>query len=186
MTITFENYNDVIVNALEKIISHARWTQQIFVAQGVWWLASILGLQQGLISYIDTPHVRKDILSQSRSSKDRQEGPERDQLPQQVHPDRVPQIVCERSVATVPRDLTEDQRLDLIPNSAEQVIQDSFRDRGSVQRNRVNPLPTTKTQLKQSRKAKCLQEARDKQEADRQARLKEIPVQVINRLTRDD
>jgi hypothetical protein len=139
-----------------------------------------------LISYIDTPHVRKDILSQSRSSKERQEGPERDQLPQQVHPDRVPQIVSESSVSTVPRDLTEDQRLDLILDSAEQVIQDSFRDRGSVQRNRVHPFPTTKTQLKKSRKAKCLQEARDKQEPDRQARLKEIRVQVINRLTRDD
>jgi hypothetical protein len=47
MTITFENDNDVIIYALEKIISYARRTQQIFVAQCVWWLASIIGLEQG-------------------------------------------------------------------------------------------------------------------------------------------
>jgi hypothetical protein len=53
MTITFENDNDVIVYALEKIISHARRTQQVFVAQCVWWLVSIIGLEQGLIIPID-------------------------------------------------------------------------------------------------------------------------------------
>jgi hypothetical protein len=53
MPITFENDNDVIIYALEKIISHARRTQQIFVAQCVWWLAAIIGLEQGLVNYID-------------------------------------------------------------------------------------------------------------------------------------
>jgi hypothetical protein len=53
MTITFENDNDVIVYALEKVISYSRRTQQIFVAQWVWWLASTIGLEQGLINYID-------------------------------------------------------------------------------------------------------------------------------------
>jgi hypothetical protein len=53
MTITFENDNDVIVYALEKIISYARRTQQIFVAQCVWWHASIIGLEQGINNYID-------------------------------------------------------------------------------------------------------------------------------------
>jgi hypothetical protein len=37
MTISLKNDNDVIVYALEKIISHARKTQQIVVAQCVWW-----------------------------------------------------------------------------------------------------------------------------------------------------
>jgi hypothetical protein len=45
MTITFANDNDVIVYALEKIISYTRKSQQIFVAQCMWWLASIIGLE---------------------------------------------------------------------------------------------------------------------------------------------
>ena len=53
MTITFENNDNVIIYALEKSIAYARRSQQIFVAQCVWWLASILGLEQGLIVYID-------------------------------------------------------------------------------------------------------------------------------------
>jgi len=53
MTINFENDNDVIVYALEKIIAYARSTQQIFVAQCVWWLASIIGLDKGLTIHID-------------------------------------------------------------------------------------------------------------------------------------
>jgi len=53
MTITFENDSDVIVYALEKIISYARKSQQIFVAQCVWWLASVIGLELGLIAHID-------------------------------------------------------------------------------------------------------------------------------------
>jgi len=53
MTITFENDDDVIIYGLEKIIAYARRTQQIFVAQCVWWLASILRLEQGLIVCID-------------------------------------------------------------------------------------------------------------------------------------
>jgi len=62
MTITFENNNDVIVYALEKIIAHARRTQQVFVAQCVWWLVSIIGLEQGLVNYIDTIQSRQEII----------------------------------------------------------------------------------------------------------------------------
>ena len=53
MTISFENKNNVIVYALEMIISYARGTQQIFVAQCIWWIASVIGLEQGLVTYID-------------------------------------------------------------------------------------------------------------------------------------
>jgi len=51
---TFENDNNIIVYALEKIISYAGNIQVIFVAQCVWWIASIIGLQSGLIIHIDT------------------------------------------------------------------------------------------------------------------------------------
>jgi hypothetical protein len=61
MTITFENDNDVIIYTLEKVISYARKTQQVFVAQCVWWLASIIGLEQGLIKFIDNLQLRVEI-----------------------------------------------------------------------------------------------------------------------------
>jgi len=61
MTITFENDNDVIVYAFEKVIADARRTHQIFVAQFVWWLAAIIGLEQGLISHIDNLQLQENI-----------------------------------------------------------------------------------------------------------------------------
>jgi len=62
MTITFENENDVIVYALEKIISYAREHQYIFVAQSVWWIASVIGLTEGLGMHIDNLRIRREIL----------------------------------------------------------------------------------------------------------------------------
>jgi len=53
MTITFDNDNDVIVYILKKIISYAEDTQYIFLAQSVWWISSMIGVQQGLIVHID-------------------------------------------------------------------------------------------------------------------------------------
>jgi len=61
MTITFENDNDVIVHALEKIISFARENHYLFVANCAWWIAGVVGLDQGLIRYIDSLEVRKNI-----------------------------------------------------------------------------------------------------------------------------
>jgi len=61
MTITFENDNDIIIYTLEKIGSYASKTQHIFVAQCVWLLASKIGLEQGLIGYIDNIHSRIEI-----------------------------------------------------------------------------------------------------------------------------
>jgi hypothetical protein len=61
MTVTFENDNDVIVYALEKVILHTRRTQQIFMAQCVWWLAGIIGLEEDLIIHIDKLHGRTAV-----------------------------------------------------------------------------------------------------------------------------
>jgi hypothetical protein len=171
MTVTFENDNDVIVYALEKIISHARKTQQIFVAQCIWWLASIVGLESGLVNYIDILRKREEVLSQDQSSEEVHRVPGQDQRCQQIHPDLLPQISRGEAVSTVPRDLTEDQRLDRILDSAERVIQESLRDRTIAQPGRINPLPTTKTQLKKARKIKYLQEEQRKREVERSERL---------------
>jgi len=53
MTITFENVNDAIVYALERVISYTRTSQQILVAQCVWWLAGIIGLEESVVIHID-------------------------------------------------------------------------------------------------------------------------------------
>jgi hypothetical protein len=195
MTVTFENDNDVIVYALEKVISFAKRTQHIFVAQCVWWLSSIIGLEQELINHIDNLQPRRDSVPASEEELSRLRNPRDDKrtpqpIPLQdssagIHPDRIPQIEVPRGVSTVPRDLTEDQRLDRILQSAERVIQDSFRTRTIAQQGRVNPLPTTRTQLKKARKVKRLQEANRKQEAERSQRLREIRATVIQNLSKD-
>jgi hypothetical protein len=88
MTFTFENDNDVIVYALEMIISYARRTQQIFVAQCVWWLVSIIGLESGLVNYIDNLRSREV----SPLPRDIQEDPQLSSPKNFSHPDRVDQI----------------------------------------------------------------------------------------------
>lgn len=62
MTFTLENDNNVIVHALEKIISYARNTQYILLAQSVWWISSIIGLQEGLIRHIDNIKAQRSVL----------------------------------------------------------------------------------------------------------------------------
>jgi hypothetical protein len=91
MTITFESDNDVIFYALEKIISFCRDHQYLFSAQCVWWLAALMGLQQGLIVYVDnlnsrsetvnpeettsTPGYIRDPLRRTRSGKNHPDSP---------------------------------------------------------------------------------------------------------------
>jgi len=58
MTITFENDNDVIAYALEKIICYASDNRYIFVAQSVWWIASVIGRSEGLATHIDNLRIR--------------------------------------------------------------------------------------------------------------------------------
>jgi hypothetical protein len=60
MTITFENDNDIIVYPSERILSYASDNQYIFLVQSIWWISSIIGLQQGLILHIDNLRNRSD------------------------------------------------------------------------------------------------------------------------------
>jgi hypothetical protein len=60
MPITFEDDKDVIVYALEKIIAFARSNQYIFLPQSVWWISSVIGLQEGLVIHIDNLKVQSD------------------------------------------------------------------------------------------------------------------------------
>jgi hypothetical protein len=80
MTITFERDMDVIVYALEKIISYARNNQYIFLAQCIWWISSTIGLLEGLVIYIDNLKVRENIGKLELGTES---------APPGVHPDRV-------------------------------------------------------------------------------------------------
>jgi hypothetical protein len=149
-------------------------------------LASIIELEQGLINHIDNLQGREVITAQTIVPTEHQEVLRQHPLAQTVHTDRVAQLSTPRSVSAVRRDLTEDQRLNRIVEISERVIQASFRDKSVTRQNRVNPLPSMKTQLKKARKAKRLLEARNKQEADRWKRLRETMIQVLERLTKED
>jgi hypothetical protein len=100
MTLTFEHNNDVVVYALEKIIAYARRTQEIFVAQCVWWLASIIGLEPGLVIYIDNLQSRLPKVPQEGNmpSQDKAETSSSMETSGPVHPDRIHQITVPRGV----------------------------------------------------------------------------------------
>jgi hypothetical protein len=66
MTITFENDSDVIIYALEKIILFARENQYLFLANCAWWIASTIGLDEGLVIHID------NLVNQNRISNRRE------------------------------------------------------------------------------------------------------------------
>jgi hypothetical protein len=133
MTITFENDNDIIVYALEKIIAHARRTQQIFVAQCVWWLASIIGLEQGLVNYIDNLESRINI---------------------NIIPEKIPSV--KGNVSPIPRDNQEDPRQDKILKECEEYLKDSRRLReiaalkatGKTLTGFINPTAISKKHLR--------------------------------------
>jgi len=61
MTINFESDKDVIVYALEKIICYGRKNQYIFVAQSIWWIASVIGLTDGLVMHIDNLRILLEV-----------------------------------------------------------------------------------------------------------------------------
>jgi hypothetical protein len=126
------------------------------VAQSVWWLASIIGLEQGLITYTDILRAKdsKTIRDATQLPLYSSVNTDYSYLPSQVHFSRVPQITTEREVPATPQDLTDNLLSDQVLDRAEQFIDGSEQARNTWQRNRVNPLPQTKQQLKKARKTK--------------------------------
>jgi len=139
MTITFENDNDVIVYALEKIISYARNTQQIFVAQCVWWLASIIGLERGLTTFIDNLQSRKSVAV----------------IPEEL------EAVVRKTVSPDPRDIQEERR-ERILRECEGYLRDSRQLRrvatlkatGKTPTGLINPTAVTKRHLRKEARHK--------------------------------
>jgi len=109
MTLSFENDNDFIVYALEKIISYARKHQYIFVAQSIWGIASVIGLTEGLATHIDNLPKRSEVYQEPA----RQFG-----ITSSI-----------RQVSATPRDLQSDSRIDSDPESdrVKQVVEETQR-----------------------------------------------------------
>jgi hypothetical protein len=90
----------------EKVIAYARRTQQIFVAHCVWWLASIIGLEQGLINHLDNIQSRvevataAEVLSEDITSAVKDTRKQRKEVP------------GSRKVSPTPRDVQDDLRID--------------------------------------------------------------------------
>jgi len=150
MPVTFENDNDIIVHALDCVIADARRTQQIIVAQCVWWLASIIGLERELVSHIDMFQGERNPTPQEQLS---------------------------REVSATPRDLAEDERIDQVLDNTEQYLRESKRLReiaalkvsGETSAGRINPRRKSNKYLRQSRrvsKATAIKEQKNYSKTD--------------------
>jgi len=152
MTITFENESDVITYAFERILFHAKKNQQIFVAQCVWWLASITGLERGLINYIDNIRSRVEVTVTS------------DKTPYTPVTTSKPidkeQPNKEKSISPVPRDVQEESRRDQVLEECEEYLKESRRLRdivdlkkkGVTRTGRINPARVSKKSQKKKDK----------------------------------
>jgi hypothetical protein len=89
MTLTFANENDVIVFALEKIIQFAKNHQYLFVANCVWWIAGVIGLESGLITFIDNLELR-NLAYRSREISSTPRDIAREVSPEVTIPDVIP------------------------------------------------------------------------------------------------
>jgi len=169
MTLTFENDNDVIVYVLEKIISHARQHQYIFIAQSVWWLVSIIGLMQGLAIHIDNLDIRCGIASRkieyleknmsnqidtsyrrkrvSTIPRDVQGDCRSDSVPGNIHPDRISQTQSMiHDISCSELDDSEPVLLLQIVRNTEQFIQTSRKERNEFHKQKqIDQLSKTRT-----------------------------------------
>jgi hypothetical protein len=169
MTITFNNDNNVIVYAFRKVIAYARRTHQIFVAQCVWWLASIIGLERGLINHFDNIQSRAEVATAeeahsedipcaevnrdtetiwnlrevSITPRNIQEDPRSRAALDNVHPDRKTQI--QSSDDDISSLDIEDPRLEVIAKETEKFISLSRKERKAVTKRNSNNLSNARS-----------------------------------------
>jgi len=124
MPITFEDDTEIIIDGLEKIITIVRNTQQIFVAQCIWWLATVINLEQGLVQHIDTLHGRMVPINTTSETT----------LLNTVTGDHQYMVLkeCEEY-------LRESRRLRVIA---------TLKSKGKTQTGRINPTPISKKALR--------------------------------------
>jgi len=156
MTITFKNENDIIVYALEKIICYARKHQYIFIAQGVWWIASIIGLADGLTTHIDNLRIRSEQNQALLKVKQTPSGieiatvfqdqPDIDTEGIRVHPDRISQIDNKDSDDNeVDNSELESYRATSIIQSAKKFVSKSRKERQAFKKQKPCGLSRTRS-----------------------------------------
>jgi hypothetical protein len=137
MTITFENDHNVIVYGLERVISYARRTQQIFVAQCDWWIASIISLEENLVTHIDKLHGRTIVRKELEVKKA-----------------RVPVTQSSLKIQDTEIPGSKEERQDTILKECEEYLNDSQQLReiaalkatGKTLTGIINPMPISKKQ----------------------------------------
>jgi hypothetical protein len=137
VTITFESSNDFIVYALQTLISFARTNQHLFITQCVWWIAASIGLQQGLINFIENLNIRAATTNTAIWEIS-------------TMPRGVAREVKESSLTR------EDRILSAAEHFLEEFIQAKADSASSQSRStcpgRINPMLQTNNQLKQAQK----------------------------------
>jgi hypothetical protein len=136
-------------------VSYARRKQQAFLAQCIWWLASIIGLERGLINHIDNLNSRIESTvipgEEIRVSLEEKAPDEAAASSPQDSPE-----------PTVSREKQENYRKNKILKECEEYLKDSRRLRdlatskanGKTKTGRINPSAVIKLALKVTKKIK--------------------------------
>jgi len=140
MTITFKDEKDVIVYALERIICYARDNQYIFIAQRVWWIASVIGLTEELATHIDSLRIQVEksqiatkedqLPSEKHSSVLPQEHPSTETPEEYIHADRLFQI--DRDSKSQAAENSQDERVQSIIQSGNKFVHKSRKVRHAL------------------------------------------------------
>jgi hypothetical protein len=118
MPLTFEKDNDVIIFALEKILAFARANQYLFVANCVWWIAAVIGLDTGLVIYID------NLVSRTQDNQPRGISSTPRDIARDVSPEG-----CDESYIPDPLRRTRKGRINPPPKSKRQLKKAKLADR---------------------------------------------------------
>jgi len=148
MNITFKNDNDIIVYPLAKIISSAEGNQYLCLAQSVWWISSIIGLQQGLITHFDNLRIRLEIGQSNRQvsvmPRDIQEESRSNINQQHIHPDRISRVQdMSNDISNLDRDTLGEELLFQIGKSSKRFVQKSRKPRKGCARKTDLLTPTS-------------------------------------------
>jgi hypothetical protein len=151
MTITFENDSDVIVYALEKIISFARDNQYLFVANCAWWIAGVIGLESGLVTHIDNLEIRRRAHRPREISNTPRDIMRLESIdPEQI---RLEETIIQR------RNSPEASRVANTEFDDPDYIPDPLR---RTRKGNINPIPLSKKQKKKARQAERRKEIQAK------------------------
>jgi len=144
MTITFENDHEVIVYALEKVICYARDNHYLFIAQSIWWIASVIGLSKELATHIDNLKIRFEasqlVLEEDQlSSKENlitllPENLETTTQESCIHPDRILQVNKDNEYSEAESSQAQLDRATAVIQSAKKFIGLSRKERNALKK----------------------------------------------------